>query len=88
MEAKLLEIIKASEDRVPPKCRHAGVCGGCSWQQLPYEKQLEYKRQQVEDHVRRIGKCDTPVNNTLPCKQPFIIETKWNTALALEMAKR
>ena len=42
LEAKLLEIIKASKDRVPPKCQHAGVCGGCSWQQLPYEKQLEY----------------------------------------------
>ncbi|MEC8140658.1 MAG: 23S rRNA (uracil(1939)-C(5))-methyltransferase RlmD [Bacteroidota bacterium] len=76
LEAKLLEIIKASKDRVPPKCQHAGVCGGCSWQQLPYEKQLEYKRQQVEDHVRRIGKCDTPVNDTLPCEQPFYYRNK------------
>ena len=37
------------------------------------KKQLEYKRQQVEDHVRRIGKCDTPVNDTLPCQQPFLL---------------
>tara|TARA_B100000575_G_scaffold294677_1_gene313131 strand:+ start:20231 stop:21631 length:1401 start_codon:yes stop_codon:yes gene_type:complete len=76
LEAKLLEIIEASEDRISPKCQHAIVCGGCSWQQLPYEKQLEYKRQQVEDHVRRIGKCDTAVNDTLPCMQPFYYRNK------------
>ena len=76
LEAKLLQIIEASEDRITPKCQHAGMCGGCSWQQLPYAKQLEYKRQQVEDHVRRIGKCDTSVNDTLPCEQAFYYRNK------------
>ncbi len=76
LEAKLLEIVEASEDRITPKCQHAGVCGGCSWQQVPYEKQLAYKRQQVEDHIRRIGKCDTLVNDTLPCEQPFYYRNK------------
>ncbi|HMH33822.1 MAG TPA: TRAM domain-containing protein, partial [Puia sp.] len=33
-----------SDDRVPPFCAHFGVCGGCQWQMLPYEKQLFYKQ--------------------------------------------
>ena len=44
-----------SKDRVEPFCQHFGVCGGCQWQMLPYEKQLEYKAQQVRDQLARIG---------------------------------
>lgn len=54
-EAKLLEILEPSPHRIEPKCRHANVCGGCSWQHIPYAKQLEYKSQQVRDHIERIG---------------------------------
>ena len=50
-EAKLLEILEPSPDRIDPKCQHAKVCGGCSWQHVPYQKQLEYKTQQVTDHI-------------------------------------
>jgi 23S rRNA (uracil1939-C5)-methyltransferase len=55
-----LEITKYSEDRVVPFCQHFGVCGGCRWQMLPYEKQLEYKQQQVYDVLTRIGKIQLP----------------------------
>src|SRR6188768_1803762 len=41
-----LHIKKLSEDRVDPFCKHFGVCGGCQWQMLPYNKQMEYKQQQ------------------------------------------
>lgn len=54
-EAKLLEILEPSPDRIDPKCQHANVCGGCSWQHVPYAKQLEYKGQQVADHIQRLG---------------------------------
>lgn len=57
-EAKLLEILEPSEHRIDPKCRHANVCGGCSWQHIPYAKQVEYKGQQVKDHITRIGHMD------------------------------
>ncbi len=60
-EGKLLEIISPSPDRITPVCQHADVCGGCSWQHVPYQKQLEYKTQQVTDHIQRIGGLDTPV---------------------------
>ncbi|MHB1920873.1 MAG: 23S rRNA (uracil(1939)-C(5))-methyltransferase RlmD [Chitinophagaceae bacterium] len=47
-------------ERVPPFCEHFGVCGGCQWQMLPYEKQLKYKQQQVDDQLQRIGKIPLP----------------------------
>ena len=49
-----------SKDRVTPFCQHFGVCGGCQWQMLPYEKQLQYKQRQVEDALKRIGKVQLP----------------------------
>lgn len=49
-----------SKDRVEPFCEHFGVCGGCKWQMLPYEKQLQYKQNEVEQHLRRIGKVSLP----------------------------
>ena len=49
-----------SQDRVVPFCEHFGVCGGCQWQMLPYEKQLQYKQKQVQDNLKRIGKIDLP----------------------------
>ncbi|MEI6950654.1 23S rRNA (uracil(1939)-C(5))-methyltransferase RlmD [Paraflavisolibacter sp. H34] len=49
-----------SAERVEPFCQHFGVCGGCQWQMLPYEKQLEYKQRQVYDNLKRIGKVALP----------------------------
>ena len=49
-----------SKERVEPFCSHFGVCGGCQWQMLPYERQLEYKQRQVEDNLKRIGKVALP----------------------------
>lgn len=51
---------KYSDERVQPFCEHFGVCGGCQWQHLPYEKQLEYKQQQVIDAFTRIAKIELP----------------------------
>jgi len=49
-----------SNERVEPFCPHFGVCGGCQWQMLPYEKQLHYKQKQVEENLKRIGKVQLP----------------------------
>ena len=49
-----------STDRVVPFCKHFGVCGGCKWQMLPYEKQAFYKQSEVEQHLKRIGKVAIP----------------------------
>ncbi len=49
-----------SPDRTDPFCSHFGVCGGCQWQMLPYEKQLLYKQKQVTNSLQRIGKLKIP----------------------------
>lgn len=49
-----------STERVVPFCSHFGICGGCQWQMLPYEKQLQYKQRQVRDNLQRIGKVALP----------------------------
>ena len=59
-EGRVLKIKEKSAIRVEPFCQHFGVCGGCKWQMLPYEKQLQYKQQEVEQNLRRIGKVDLP----------------------------
>ena len=55
-EAKIKEIITPSPLRVTPVCSHFGVCGGCSWQNLPMSEQLLWKKQHVADSFERIGK--------------------------------
>jgi len=65
-EGKVLQITEYSKDRVTPFCSHFGICGGCKWQMLPYEKQLVYKQQQVADQLSRIGQI------TLPEQEPII----------------
>lgn len=58
MEGVVIRYEKMSSLRVTPRCEHFGVCGGCKWQDLPYEQQLFYKEKQVKDNLKRIGKID------------------------------
>lgn len=59
-EAKPIEFKSYSKDRVNAFCEHFGSCGGCKWQELPYEKQLFYKHKQVQDNFQRLGKFEFP----------------------------
>lgn len=61
MEGVIKRIVTPSPDRNNPFCSHYGTCGGCKWQPLPYPLQLNYKQQQVEDQLKRIGGLDLPV---------------------------
>jgi len=54
-EARTVAVLEASAARVEPRCRHFGICGGCSWQSLAYETQLEYKQSQVNECLSHIG---------------------------------
>ena len=59
-EARVLRFIEYSNVRAIPRCEHFGICGGCKWQNLPYEEQLKAKQKQVFDQLTRIGKIDLP----------------------------
>ena len=54
-EADAVEILTPSPFRVEPECEHFGVCGGCKWQNMSYEKQLEFKQDEVVNNIKRIG---------------------------------
>ncbi len=56
--AKIVEILEPAEDRIKPKCIYFGTCGGCDFQQMAYESQLEAKIGIIKDSLRRIGKID------------------------------
>lgn len=59
-EGKAIHFHQYSPDRVAPFCEHFGVCGGCKWQMLPYDKQLLYKQNEVAQNLRRLGKIELP----------------------------
>ena len=59
-EGEVVRFITYSKVRAIPFCQHFGVCGGCKWQNLPYEEQLKFKQQQVYDQLHRIGKVSLP----------------------------
>lgn len=57
---RIVSFLHKSDCRVEPRCEHFTICGGCRWQHLPYEVQLQSKRQQVVDALERIAKVDLP----------------------------
>ncbi len=59
-EAEVVRFRQLSKLRTEPRCQHFGVCGGCKWQNLPYEEQIRYKQQQVFDQLTRIGHLSLP----------------------------
>ncbi len=65
LEGRTIRIQKLSSSRSTPFCSHFGTCGGCSWQHINYETQLEYKRQQVIDNLERIGGLELPTINPI-----------------------
>ncbi len=56
--AEMLRLVTPSTHRQAPPCPYVGSCGGCSWQHLRYEAQLQAKQQSVADALRRIGKLE------------------------------
>jgi len=57
-EAEAIEIVEESPFRTEPKCIHFGACGGCKWQNMSYEKQLDFKQEEVYNNIKRIGGID------------------------------
>lgn len=68
-----VEITKASPWRISPKCPHFTTCGGCHYQHISYERQVEYKMEILRDQLTRIGKFQDP-----PLKKIIPSPTAWN----------
>jgi len=63
-EAKIIDLKKASQYRVDPFCEHFGTCGGCKWQHMTYDAQLQFKQKSVADALGRLAKIE--VGGMLP----------------------
>jgi 23S rRNA (uracil1939-C5)-methyltransferase len=76
-EARIIMFHERSALRIEPVCVHFGICGGCRWQNLSYEKQLFFKQKQVKDHFDRIGKFEYPeILPILPSENVFFYRNK------------
>lgn len=70
--ARLLAVLESSPQRITPRCRHFGACGGCHWQHMAYPAQLNAKTQIVRDQFARIAKLpDAPILDILPSPNPW-----------------
>ena len=74
--ADLVEILEPSPDRIEPHCRHFTTCGGCQYQHLPYEKQLEWKTRQVRELLLHMVGIEEEVNPTIPSPKQWGYRSK------------
>ncbi len=82
-EARMVELLEPSADRVDPPCPYVGWCGGCKWQALKYERQLVYKRDQVEEALGHIAGIDrVSVHPTLASQQVYHYRNKMEFSCA------
>ena len=76
-EARLLELLEPSPMRTDPTCRFFGTCGGCKWQHVKYEHQLEAKQQAVEEALRNVeGISNVQVRPTIGSEKTFWYRNK------------
>ena len=76
-EARIVKLKKASPERQRAKCEHFGLCGGCKWQIMSYDRQLHYKQKQAEDAFQHLGKFDFPAfQPILPSNAQYFYRNK------------
>ena len=76
-EAKMQELLDPSPDRIQAPCPYFGICGGCQWQHVKYERQLEYKRGHVEEALSHIGSLSgIEVHAPIPSEKRFAYRNK------------
>ena len=82
-EGKIVNLKKESDKRVTPVCMHFGLCGGCKWQQMDYQWQLQYKEKQVRDNIERIGKVEyEEFRPIMGCSRQFFYRNKLEYAFS------
>lgn len=96
-EARIIEIVSPSKERVKPLCKYFGVCGGCKHQNLDYQFQIKYKQEQVKEIFEKLGKFkDILSEDIIPSEKIFFYrnkmefsfsEKKWLTKEQLETHK-
>lgn len=76
-EAKLVSVDEPSATRIEARCAHAGICGGCRLQELPYEQQIAIKERQVRETLQHLAGIANPrVNPIVPAPSPWHYRNK------------
>jgi 23S rRNA (uracil1939-C5)-methyltransferase len=76
-EGKAVNFHRYSDKRTTPVCEHFGTCGGCKWQNMQYSSQLQFKQNQVQNALVRIGKLDIPtIQPILPSAREYQYRNK------------
>lgn len=65
-EARVEKVIMRSKDEIMAKCAHFGTCGGCVWQNLSYNKQIQYKEDIVRETLEHLTPVDPAIRKQLP----------------------
>jgi len=72
VRAEVIDVLRPADERVKPRCRHFGVCGGCHYQHMDYVHQLEYKAKILREQFMRIaGIKDPPIEAMVPSPAPW-----------------
>jgi len=74
--ADLEEVLEASPHRIEPECKYFGECGGCQYQHVSYDRQLEWKRQQVAELLNHMAGVNHTVNDPLSSPQQWNYRSK------------
>lgn len=76
-EGRIVHYHEESALRTTPVCTHFGVCGGCKWQHMTYEAQLQFKEKEVSQNLRRIGGVEPQKRDPiLGCSSPYFYRNK------------
>ena len=77
VEAYKIKTLEQSKDEIEPECEHFNWCGGCTIQQLDYQKQLHYKQKQISQILDKIGKIkNVDINPIIGCDKTFFYRNK------------
>jgi tRNA/tmRNA/rRNA uracil-C5-methylase (TrmA/RlmC/RlmD family) len=83
--ARLVRVVQAAPERVTPRCRYFGECGGCQYQHMDYPAQLRAKHKQIADVFHRLaGFANAVVAPVVPCPRPYgyrnriLVRSQWN----------
>jgi 23S rRNA (uracil1939-C5)-methyltransferase len=79
---RLLRVVEPAKERLAPRCTHFAACGGCSFQEIPYEKQLEWKQQIVANYFSDLGS-PLPI---LGCRDPWGYRNKMEFSFSQDKA--
>lgn len=86
-QSQLVQIVEPAPDRIPPRCIHFGTCGGCRWQQFPYDLQLREKEQRIRRHLQSHLNESVEFYPIIPCNPPWGYRNKVELSFSSDKAQ-